>query len=180
MVALFNPVNLIPTQAVDVVGVYDEEFNQLFEKGRPVKASIKEDATYFKHPLENSETRTDHVVFNPVEIRLEVALTGSEYRNVFQQIKVLFKEQTQLIVQTKTDTYENMYLQGIPHEEDADKFEGVMMSLSLSETLLAPTEEVFEPSADADTSTTNRGRQEPDAPNESEQQRGSTLSRLFS
>lgn len=172
--------NLTPTAAVDVVGVYDTDFNQVFPDGRPMKASIKEDATFFKHPLESSATRTDHIIFNPVEVNLTVLLTGEQYRNIYQQIKQIFRAQTQLIVQTKTDTYENMYIKGIPHDETSESYDAVVMSLILDETQLAVTEVTFQPSNTADSSTSDRGQQEPKQPTDAEQFRGSTLSRIFS
>ena len=92
--------SLVPSFAVDVVGVYDVNFNQVFPDGRPIKATVKEEATFFKHPLENSASRTDHIIFNPVEVSLSVILTGYQYRNVYQQIKQIFRAQTELIVQT--------------------------------------------------------------------------------
>jgi len=172
--------NLTPTAAVDVVGVYDVDFNQVFPGGRPIKATIKEEATFFKHPLENSTSRTDHIIFNPVEITLNVVLIGEQYRNVYQQIKQIFRGQTQLIVQTKTDTYENMYIQGMPHDEDPGSFDAVIMSLMLAETQLAATEVVFQAARLSDSDTVDRGQQEPREPTDAEAGRGSLLSRIFS
>lgn len=171
--------NLTPTSAVDVVGVFDVNFNQVFPDGRPIKATINEEATFFKHPLESSATRTDHIVFNPVDINLSVVLTGDQYRNVYKQIKQIFRDQTQLIVQTKTDTYENMYIQGMPHDETPESYDSVIISLALSETQLALTEVTFVPSDLADSNTVDRGQQEPGTPTDAESSRGSTLSRVF-
>lgn len=172
--------SLVPSFAVDVVGVYDVNFNQVFPDGRPIKATVKEEATFFKHPLENSASRTDHIIFNPVEVSLSVILTGYQYRNVYQQIKQIFRAQTELIVQTKTDTYESMYIQGIPHDETPYSYDAVIMNLNLAETQLAATEVTFQPSNSADTDTVNRGQQEPGTPNDAQQAQGSTLSRIFS
>ena len=88
------------TKAVDVVGVFDVDFNQLFAGARPLKASIKEDSTFFKHPLESSAVRADHIIRNPVELALALIMSGEDYKSVYQEIKQTYRSQVQLIVQT--------------------------------------------------------------------------------
>lgn len=171
--------DLIPSKAVDVVGIYDEDFNQLFDTARPVKASVKAEATFFNHPLESSATRTDHIIFNPVEISLSMILSGDEYRNVYAQIKQSFLDQAPLIIQTRADTYQNMYIQGIPHDETPDAYDAIILSFNVRETQVATTEVTFLPEAQADTSTKNRGQQEPRDTTDSEEESSSFLFRWF-
>ena len=171
--------NLTPTKAIDVVGVYDVGFNQVFPEGSPIKAMINEAATFFKHPLEDSTNRTDHMIFDPIEIVMDVMLVGDQYRDIFKQIKQIFRDQTQLIVQTKTDTYENMYIQGMPHDETAREYDSVVVSIALAETKFSATTTTFAPESSADTDTVGRGQQEPKTPTDSQASRGSTLSRWF-
>ncbi len=170
--------NLTPTAAIDVVGIFDINFNQLFADGSPIKATIKDEATFFKHPLESSAVRTDHIIFNPVQIQLAVMLTGEEYRNVYQQIKTAYRGQTQLIVQTKTDTYENMYIQSIPHDEDPDLFDAVIMALTLQETQISVSRFDFIPESLANRDTVNRGQQDSEDATESQEDRGTLALRL--
>ena len=167
------------TKAVDVVGVYDVDFNQVFPDARPLKASVSNEALFFKHPLESSATRTDHIIFQPVKISMAVMMSGEDYKSVYQQIKQIYRSQTQLIVQTKTDTYENIYIQSIPHEESPENFDSIIMSLVLEETKLAVTEITFIPEVELDSNTKNRGQQESKTPTNAQEQRGSTLSRWF-
>lgn len=169
----------IATKAVDVVGVYDIDFNQVFLNARPLKASVSDEALFFKHPLESSATRTDHIIFQPVKISMSIMMSGKDYRNVYKQVKQIYKSQTQLIVQTKTDTYENIYIQSIPHEESAKNFDSVIMNLLLDETKLAVTEVKYIPESQSDSNTKNRGQQEPKTSNATQEQKGSTLSRWF-
>ena len=117
------------TKAVDVVGVYDVDLNQVFPGARPLKATISDEATFFKHPLESSATRTDHIIFLPVKIAMSVMMTGEDYKSVYQQIKQIYRSQTQLIVQTKTDTYENIFIKSIPHEESPENYDSIIMNL---------------------------------------------------
>lgn len=175
----FRLSTLIPTAAVDVVGVYDVDYTQLFPAGRPIKATVKETSTFFKHPLEDSTTRTDHIIFNPIEIGLSVILSGDEYRNTYHLIKQVFRNQTALIVQTKTDTYQNMYIQGMPHDEAADSYDAVIMQLQIAETQLASATITFLPSNSNDSNTADRGQQEPKNPSADQKSKGTLLSRTF-
>jgi len=171
---------LAPTSVVDVVAVFDADFNQVFPDAAPMSASINQTATFFKHPLEDSRQRTDHIIFNPVEAVLTVVLTGAEYRQVYQQIKQIYNTQTALVFRTKVDTFENMYLQGMPHDETPENYDSVVVSLSLQETQFGTTVVTFQPANTEDTDTVDRGQQEPGEPTESQQQQGSTLFRIFS
>lgn len=164
---------------IDVVGVYDTDFKQVFPDAVPIKATINEEATFFKHPIEDSTTRTDHVIFNPVTVGLSVFLTGAQYRDIYSQIKQLFRDQAQLIVKTKTDVYENMYIQSMPHDEEPGSVDSVIMAISLNETKFSQTTVEFLPVDQNDTDTVDRGQQEPIEPSEADQGRASTLSRLF-
>lgn len=167
------------TKAVDVVGVYDVDFNQVFPDARPLKASISDEALFFKHPLESSATRADHIIFQPIKITMSVMMSGEDYKSVYQQIKQIYRSQTQLIVQTKTDTYEDIFIQSIPHEESPENYDSIIMNLILEETQLAATVVTFIPEDQADKNTKNRGQQRPETPTESQEQKGSTLHRWF-
>jgi hypothetical protein len=167
------------TKAVDVVGVYDVDFNQVFPEARPLRASVTEEAVFFKHPLESSATRTDHIIFQQIKIVMSMIMSGENYENVYKQIKQVYRSQTQLIVQTKTDTYEDIYIQGIPHEESPENFDSVIINLMLEETQQAVTVIIFNPESQSDRDTKNRGQQESSTPTDAQGQRGSTLARWF-
>lgn len=175
----FSLLNLIPTAAVDVVGVYDADFNQVFAGAQTIKATIKNDATLFRHPLEDGTEITDHSIFNPVEISLTAILSGNQYRNVYQQIKQAFRDRSQLIVQTRADSYSNMYISGMPHDETPDAYDAIIVSIQLQEAEFSTAEIVFSPANDADKTTKSRGQQEPVEPTANEAQQGSTLFRWF-
>lgn len=167
------------TKAVDVVGVYDVDFNQVFPEARPLKASVSDEALFFKHPLESSATRADHVIFQPIDVAMSVIMSGDDYESVYQQIKQIYRSQTQLIVQTKTDTYENMYIQSIPHEESPANYDSIIMNIILKETKLAATVITFIPESLSDSDSKNRGQQQPKTPTDAQEQRGTTLARWF-
>lgn len=171
--------NLIPTPAVDVVGVFDVVFNQVFPEGVPIKAAIKMDSTFFTHPLESGATRTDHVIILPIEITLNVLLSGETYRDTYKQIKQIFLTQTELVVQTRTDSYEKMYIQSMPHDEDPDMYDAVIVSISLRESQEFSSEIVAIPESDSDTGTVGRGQQDAKAPTPAQQEKSSALFKAF-
>ena len=172
--------NLTSTPAVDVVAVYDVNFNQVFFGARPIKLALKEEAIFFKQPLEDSTVRTDHIIFSPVEAILTAILTGDQYRDVYKQVKQLFTSQTQLIVQTKVETYENMYIQSMPHNEDASLYDAIIMNISIMETLVAGSTSTFQPANESDSTTVDRGQQEATTATESQENQGTLLLRIFS
>ena len=125
----------VPNASADVVAIFDENFNQVFENGRPIKAMVNEDSKVMEHPVETGATITDHSIILPVEIELSLILDSENYRNTYQQIKTLFKSRKLLTVQTKTDSYRNMLIQKIPHDEDPELFDVIAIAVSLKEVL---------------------------------------------
>lgn len=121
----------IPNASADVVAVFDQDFNQVFEQARPIKCAVNEDSQVMEHPLEDSSTIADHQVFLPVTIELSMILTRNNYRSIYQQVKQLFRSSSLLIVQTRADSYANMLIQKMPHDEDPELFDVIPLALSL-------------------------------------------------
>ena len=172
----------VSTSAMDVVGVFQESGTsmvQVFPEANQMKLSVNHTATFFKHPLESSATRTDHIIIDPVEIVLDVMLTGIDFKSIYESIKQLFLSQAKLIVQTRADTYENMYIQGLPRDETPDVTNAVLISIVLAETQFANTTVTFVPANLRDSDTVDRGEVEPKEANESQNNRGSLLFRAF-
>lgn len=124
------------TQTSDVVAVLDKDFNQLFPDGRPIKASVTETAKLMEHPIETGAVITDHRIINPVEIELSLILTGDAYPDVYKAIKDVFTGNSTVVVQTRTDSYQNMLIQAMPHEETPDMVDVIAMALKLRQVLL--------------------------------------------
>ena len=175
--ALFNAQT--PSASQDVVAIMDAESGrQVFIGARPIKATVAESAKLMTHPLEDGSNIVDHRILLPVGLSMPVILRSDDYRETYQEIRRLFRQSVRLTVQTKTDTYTNLYLQDIPHEEDPALFDTVTMILQFIETLIAQVQILALPpnavANTADTSTSDRGQQTTtDAGN-----RGSTLFRL--
>lgn len=151
---------------IDVVGIYDAEFNQLFETARAIKASVKEDSKLMEHPVENGATITDYSIILPIEIELSMIAAGVEaYRAVYNQIKQAFVSRSVLVVQTWTGLYRNMLIQSMPHEEDPALADAIAIALRLKEVKIVEAQyaaltarQVRNPSH---ASTVARGQQQP-------------------
>jgi hypothetical protein len=151
---------------IDVVGIYDENFTQLFETARAIKASVKEDSKLMEHPVETGATITDFSIVLPVEIELALIAPGVDaYRAVYGQIRRAFTSRTVLVVQTWTGLYQNMLIQSMPHEEEPALADAIAIALKLKEVQIVeaqyaslPARRVRNP---ANASTVNRGQQQP-------------------
>lgn len=150
---------------VDVVGVFDSGFNQLFPDARAIKASIKEDAKTMEHPIEDGEVITDYRIINPVEINLSLILRPETVEDTYKLIKSYFLGEELLTVQTKVDVYSNMVVQAMPHEEDSALQNTITLAFSVKEAIIVEAQfGQLPPTSVAkkgDSSTVDRGQQEP-------------------
>lgn len=154
----------IPTTAADIVAVYDDQYNQVFADARPMKASIKETSKPMEHPVETGVIITDHKVLQPVEIELPLICGGDNYRDVYQQIRDLYRNSALLVVQTKTDSYANMIITDMPHEEDPALYDAIPIALKLKEVLIIKSTPSYAPREAEHSDTVQRGEQKPTSP----------------
>lgn len=165
--------SFFPSAAIDVVGVYTQDYRQLFQSARPIKATIKPTAKVMEQPLETGASIIDHRIILPVEIELSLILASADYANVYQQINQLFLKGTLLIVQTKTGTYKNQLISSMPHDEDPGVYDAIMLALSLKETLFADTQVgAIQPKNPTDSNTVRRGGQQNTPANAGQNQKG--------
>lgn len=146
---------------IDVVGVFDSDFNQLFQTARPVRCNVVEDSTMFKHPLETGYTITDHRIIMPIEINMIVKLPQSTYRDVYNSVRAGFLAGTTYSVRTRTGNYPNMILAAMPHEERPEDWESVPLFLTFQELQTAgATYSPLAPRRRSDTKTVDKGQQD--------------------
>lgn len=157
-----------PTAAQDVIAVLTQDFSQVFVDARAIKLSIDQSSKVMTHPVEDGSTVTDHRVVEPVGAELSVICSSGDYPSVYQQIRELFKQGTLLIVQTRVDSYSNMLIEKIPHEETSDVFDGIAMSITLREVKFVTAQYSSLPPRKVvqqkDSDTAKRGQQQPTAP----------------
>ena len=155
---------LISTYAQDVVGIYTQDFRQLFKEARPIKAIIKEEAKVMEHPVESGATITDHRVILPIEIEISLILRSFDYPDVYQSIRQSFLNATLLIVQTKVGVYSNQLISAMPHEENPDLYDTISIALKLKQVLFVTTQYGVVPRRASNSNVANTGVQQPAPP----------------
>lgn len=119
--------------ARDVVRITDAEGNALFQNARVMRATVREESTLFEHPLEDGTNVADQKIIKPVEIQFAALMTGDSYGQTYNALRNAFRKSTPLIIQTKTGSYPNQYLQNMPHEETPEAGDSVAIALSFRE-----------------------------------------------
>ena len=172
---------LIPTFGEDVVAIFEQSESgddvQILEGAHLMRATVGEDVTFYKHPLENGRSLVDHRIIQPVTIEFQIILTDDvsilgavlalstdfveSAGDVYTQIREVFLAGTLLSIQTRTATYRNQVIQAMPHEETSRVFDGVTISASMSEIQFETANTTFAPADETDSDTVARGKQSP-------------------
>lgn len=121
----------IPPASGDLVAVFDGNNNQVFSGASPMRNNTTPRARIMDHPLEDGSVISDHIVFSPVEIQLDVIPRQGEARSIYQQINQLFLAGALLTVQGKTITYSNMVISEAPFLEEPDIFDTITVGIKL-------------------------------------------------
>ena len=150
---------LLPSFATDTVAVFDQEYNQLFRDARGIKAEVKEQAKVMEHPIESGAVITDHRIILPVEIELSVILLPASYQDTYKAIRSYYLNGTLLVIQTRTAIYENMLIQGIPHDETPEQYDVISLTISLRQALFVIPAGNIAPLNPEDSNTVDRGQQ---------------------
>lgn len=150
---------------IEGVAIFDGNFRQVLDTAQPAKASVRVTAKLPEHPLENGSVINDHKIFNPAEVDIILFLGANEYKSIYAQIKQLYRSAALLTIQTNVDTYKNMTIQDMPHEETSDMIDAYFVTLTFKEIRFAPAQfGALPPSSvqqPADSSTQDRGEQLP-------------------
>lgn len=165
---------------MDVTGVFDSNFRQVFEDAQSLKATISPTAKFPQHPLENGSTVGDHAIFEPVTIELTAVLVPETYKDTYNRIGRAFRNAQGFAIQTRVGVFSNMFLQAIPHEETPEKIDTIQMVLKFTEIrFVTPTYAPLPARKVANktqASTTPRGQQSGKDP---KPQTGSVLSKIL-
>lgn len=181
--AIYDNRNRTLSAATDVVAVFDENSRQVFSDARPMTARITTDTRYMRHPTETGVLIVDHAVRQPTAIELELLFSRGVYRDGYQTIVRLQQERARLSLQTKSGSWDRLYIETVPVREDPEHFNTLSVRISLIENLVAETPEtqLLRTSVrdSNDSSTLSRGQQESAATNAEQSEIASTLYRLL-
>lgn len=151
---------LLPTFAVDSVAVFTQDYQQLFKSARALKAVVKEQAKVMEHPVENGSIITDHRIILPVEIELTLILASSDYQNIYKNIRQYYINGTLLVVQTRSDIYQNQLIASMPHEEDPTQYDVIPLMLNLKQVQFVTAQYGVVPKQPKNANTVKRGTQQ--------------------
>lgn len=167
--------SLIPSFGGKTIFVTNQAGEEVFPNAQFLKAEISPESRPMEHPVESGATITDHRIILPTEIELSTILSTEDYKDVYKQISSLYYQGTLLTVQCRAGTFTNQLIQGIPHTEDAEQYDAIVLSLKLKQVLIAVTPstsvvapgvnansaqaQVVAPAAPTNTTTVNTGLQ---------------------
>jgi hypothetical protein len=163
--ALSNLAGLLQGNNADTVGIFNANLQQVFLQARPLKAEIKETSQVMTHPVETGVIVADNHIINPIEINILLFINAQNYSAMYGQIKQAYVSGSLFSVQTRTGVYQNMVIADMPHTEDAEIYNGVLIGLHMKQVLYvvpvstssanAPAN--FNPSDPANTNTIQAG-----------------------
>lgn len=98
-----------------------------------MSCNVIEDSELMEHPVESGFKITDNKVFNPVEIDIRLTLPTYAYQDVYKELRELYEKSPKLRIKTRGRFYNNMVLQGIPHEEKPENYDRIVFDLHFKE-----------------------------------------------
>lgn len=121
---------------IDIVGILNQEtLKQIFVDARPVRATVRETSRVMDYPVETGAVLSDHKVIMPTEIEMVCIIRSDTFSTAFQEMRGAWLNATELSVQTRMGTYRNMIITELPHVEDSDMANAVVISIRLREVL---------------------------------------------
>jgi len=147
----------------DRVQILDQNNQPLFPGVFSViDVEVTESSRAFTQPLEDNTVIIEHKVIDPVEVKLSVLLNSEEYQSGYAFFKTLFIASSEVVIKTKATLYERMILIDMPHDENAEVFDTIILNLSFREVIEASSITTsFVPANADDSSTVNVGRTVP-------------------
>ena len=131
------PDDLMSSYTYDVVAVTDPDTGlQLFDGAEIMKANVGPLSKIMDHPLEDGTPVSDFKIDLPVTIDLAMLIDSMQVTGVYQQIDLARRSATLLTVRTNADTYDNLIIEGLPHDELPEMFGMLALSLRLREVQL--------------------------------------------
>lgn len=131
--------SLIPTFGGKTIFVTLQSGEEVFPHAKFLKAEVKPESRPMEHPVESGAVITDHRIILPTEIELSAVLSTNDYKDVYKQISTLYLQGTLLTVQCRAGTFTNQLIQAIPHTEDAEQYDAIVISIKMKQVLIAST-----------------------------------------
>lgn len=148
-----------------VTALFDEYGIQLFPTVGILSVSVSPSNQFAQHTLETGVVVSDNKIRMQNKITVKAILDPEDYLSVYQKIKEADNNSTKFTVQTRVDSYDNMYIESRPYEESSKMSDTIAMMINFIEqqfvevTTTVLTAAKVKVPADAD--TTNSGTKLP-------------------
>lgn len=100
-----------------------------------MEARVKENSDMPEHPIESGVKIVDHKIILPVEIDIRFVMPAYLYASVYKELKEIYEQSIPLRIKTKMSYYNNMVLQNMPHNENADTVDRVVFNLHFKQVM---------------------------------------------
>ena len=120
-------------QAEPVTALFDSNGDQLFPTVGLLSVAVSPSNTFSQHTLENGTVTSDNKIKNQDRITIQAVLDPDDYVEVYQKIKAADNNDTLFTIQTRVDTYDNMYIESRPYEESGKMANTIAMSINFIE-----------------------------------------------
>ena len=142
--------------------IFDENKEHILETVRFMSVQVGQSKSFSNQTLESGLVVADNVIDNQDQINLQLILDPDNYVDVFAEIQSLYDSVTAISVQTRVETYNNLYIESMPHDEGSSIANTVAINISLVEQQIvsSTTQVLSEPdvSNSADASTVKSGQ----------------------
>lgn len=173
----------VSSSSQDLIAILNaDDFTQVFPLAALMQVTVRELAKIPSFTVEDGTDRADNFVELPTEIDIPLLLQENQ-RSVFASIKQAWKKQSSFIVQTKVETYKDMCIYEMPHDETGEQGDSIAVTLKLR-AIIAVTPEygALPPRKVADksqASTVKKGQQQTTEANAATKRKGSLLSQIY-
>ena len=129
--------NFLTPFGQDTVAIFTLESEvQLIEDARPIKLKTRETSTLVEHPREDGSKAIDHKIDNPIEVEIDFIPINGSYRDVYNSIDRLRINNVALRIQTRTNTFFDMYIESISVLSDPSIFGSVKINVKFKQEQL--------------------------------------------
>ena len=116
-----------------VTALFDDEGNQLFETVGILELSASPSNTFAEHTLEDGKVVIDNKIENRIPITVSAILSPEDFKEVYARIKEADKNNTIFTIQTRVDTFYNMYIDSYPYSESSRIANTIAISINFIE-----------------------------------------------
>lgn len=107
----------------------------IFEDVAILDCKVTEDSQITTHPVESGSKISEHQIFNPVEIDMQLVMPSFLYEAVIRELKLYYYAGVKFRIVTKEGTYKNMVLQSKPAEMKPENVDRIVYSLHFIEEI---------------------------------------------